>query len=60
VSNPRSIAGGLGTPVKHGPTLPTNAVPFSIFILTSDPLRPQLYICNANGDWLACVAVTKL
>ncbi|MBZ5679582.1 MAG: hypothetical protein LAO24_05705 [Acidobacteriia bacterium] len=58
MSPPREIAGGLGTKVQHGTSLPTNACPFSVYVLTSDPARPQLFICNADGAWVPCVMGT--
>ena len=50
----RVIAGGLATKVQHGPTLPDNAEPFTLFVLTSDPLHPVLHICAGDGSWVAC------
>jgi hypothetical protein len=56
----RSIAGGLATPVKHGPTLPPNALPFCLFVLTANPEKPELYLSNASGEWAAVVTVHQL
>ena len=47
---------GVGTRVANGPTLPTNAGQYTMFVLTTG--TPTLYICNNNpcmvsGDWVA-------
>jgi hypothetical protein len=47
---------GVATRVANGPTLPTNAGQYTMFVLTTG--TPTLYICNNNpcmvsGDWVA-------
>jgi hypothetical protein len=47
---------GVGTRVANGPTLPTNAGQYTMFVLTTG--TPTPYICNNNpcmvsGDWVA-------
>jgi hypothetical protein len=48
------IAGGVSSKIAHGSVLPENAAPFTVFILTSDELHPQLCICTSEGTWVTC------